>query len=399
MPKTAQFKVKFTPDRIDKGLGPPETGERYYYDEDTPGLVLRVTATGTRTFLFYRKVRGAKAPKKISLGTACGPRLDEVRRKVRSELLAATEQGIDPAARVAGPDLRTLGDLWEHYLEHHSKPQKRGWARELELWEHLLEPYAGVPLASIDTAWVLARHKARGDAGRRTSANRMRATLSSMFSHYYRVTGQTGTKVNPCRGVKPYPETPTPRPLSEEEERRLVAAIDRYEQGGGSSRMADVVRLLLWTGQRQGNVRSMRWADLDLDGALWKIPGEFFKNKSPHWVNLPPQAVTLLKRYRKVADASSVYVFPGRTASAPHIKDVYGGWRAILNLAAISGTQPRLHDLRGTVATKLARRGVKAQAIQHHLGHRDINTTMGYVRLAAGDIRDDVLRVLSESAA
>jgi integrase len=57
--------------------------------------------------------------------------------------------------------------------------------------------------------------------------------------------------------------------------------------------------------QRPGNLRTMRWADVDLETGLWSIPSQEMKrtkeqkiNGQPHVVPLPRQAVAMLKDLR-----------------------------------------------------------------------------------------------------
>ncbi|MCH8006935.1 MAG: DUF4102 domain-containing protein [Planctomycetes bacterium] len=58
-------KFPFTDDRLE-ALKPPERGELIVYDQRKPYLAMRVTSGGAKTFILYRRVRGA--PRKIRLG-------------------------------------------------------------------------------------------------------------------------------------------------------------------------------------------------------------------------------------------------------------------------------------------------------------------------------------------
>jgi len=101
----------------------------------------------------------------------------------------------------------------------------------------------------------------------------------------------------------------------------LLRACAAY-RGGPVVRAA--LRLAPILFQRPGNLRAMRWADLDLAGGLWAIPSEDMKrtkaqkiNGQPHAVPLPRQAVEVLQELHPLTGAG-VYVFPGlRDKAAP----------------------------------------------------------------------------------
>jgi integrase len=81
----------------------------------------------------------------------------------------------------------------------------------------------------------------------------------------------------------------------------LLRASEAYS-GGPIVRAALKLAPILF--QRPGNLRTMRWADLNLDSALWSIPSEDMKrtkaekiNGQAHVVPLPRQAVAVLRDF------------------------------------------------------------------------------------------------------
>ena len=302
------------------------------------------------------------------------------------ELNAKVARGEDPAPDRLGR--RTLGDVFSDYLEKHAKVCKRTWRQDEETYERSLRRHRNRPFDEINAEWLGRLHRRVGE---RTpiAANRLLAVLSAMFT-FERGRGQP----NPCRAVKQYPERERARRLTAEELPRFVAAIDEYEVQGGNPAMADVLRVLLWTGQRRGNVYAMRWEDLDLGGATWTIPGEFFKNGRPHVAVLPDNVVEMLRRRRRRSDNGQVYVFPGRRGS-PHVMDVRKAWRRVLRLAEIDPKSIHIHDLRATFATLRAENNENIQTIADQLGHRNLATTQRYVRLARGAVRSAVGRTVA----
>jgi integrase len=114
----------------------------------------------------------------------------------------------------------------------------------------------------------------------------------------------------------------------------------------------------------------MRWADVDLDNAVWTIPDT--KNNTAQTILLTgPELEILQKRFdnRKKFD----YVFPGTGTKSPHLADPKKGWHRILKRARIENLH--LHDLRRTLGSYMAMTGASLSVIGNALNHKDVSTT------------------------
>ena len=152
----------------------------------------------------------------------------------------------------------------------------------------------------------------------------------------------------------------------------------------------DFFRVALFTGARRGNVLEMRWADVDLDAATWRIPHT--KNGTPQTVTLAPPVVDLLVRRRDLArlDKSlSPYVFPGNGKTG-HYVEPKSAWRRILKRADIPDA--RIHDLRRTLGSWQAITGASLPIIGKSLNHKNPSTTAIYARLDLEPVRASVER-------
>ena len=134
----------------------------------------------------------------------------------------------------------------------------------------------------------------------------------------------------------------------------------------------DALLVMLYTGQRKGNVLSAKWDHVDLAAGLWTIPPENTKQKTPQTNALGSQAALILAR--RHADASSEWVFPAVRASADgaigHMSETRprSAWERITKAAGIEGV--RIHDLRHTAGSWLARLGANTAVRQKALGHQ-----------------------------
>lgn len=164
--------------------------------------------------------------------------------------------------------------------------------------------------------------------------------------------GMPSPKIGPARD----------RILSDEEIKALWCATEKFELFG------PYYRLLLLTAQRRDEVAGMLWGEIDLHERTWTIPKERTKNGKAHLVHLSPQAVTILQDLKR--DASSfVFTTTGSTAISGYSRAKAKLDRLIQK--EIEGElQPfRIHDLRRTAASGMAKLGFQPHIIERVLNH------------------------------
>jgi integrase len=188
---------------------------------------------------------------------------------------------------------------------------------------------------------------------------------------------------NPARGVEHNPEVKRKRYLSGDELTALTAALAAYPD----RKVANIVRLLLLTGARAGEVLGMRWDELDLGKGIWSKPAATTKQKADHVVPLSAPARQLLAEIRARQTSAGVYVFPGK-GKAGHMVAIERAWAAIRKRAGITGL--RMHDLRHSFASQLASPGASLPLIGALLGHSDPTTTHRYAHLFDDPMRKAV---------
>jgi integrase len=143
------------------------------------------------------------------------------------------------------------------------------------------------------------------------------------------------------------------RVLSDDEPAR---AIVRAREIGGPH--GGIVEILPLTGRRREEVAECPWDELDLDGQIWALPKSRTKNEKAHLVHLSHQSVAILKRMRKEKKEPFVFSVYG---TKPH----QGFSEAKRELNKISGVKDwRLHDLRRTCVSGIARLGVPPRVSQ-----------------------------------
>lgn len=356
-----------------KGIPQPAHGKQaWVYDLKVPGLCLLTTANGVQTFYLYRKVKGR--PQRVRIGGFPEITIDQA-RNLAAQLNGKIAAGADPQAeKRAIRDDSTLGEVWERWLKD-KKERLRGRTIETDesRWKTCFkDDWSNRKLNAIKPADVQRKLNSLGESKGHTTANRAIQLLRRLM---------TFAKVdpNPCAkgNVDFFREQKRERYLTGDEMVKLLAAIDSEP----NSTIADFTKLCLWTGQRRGNVASMRWDELDLDKATWTIPATKFKTHKPLTVPLVPQAMEVLTK--RIGNKSD-FVFPGH-GDAGHLVEPKEGWKRILKRAGLSNVH--LHDLRHNVASWAVQHGASLPAIGAMLGHANPATTARYAHLAADPIR------------
>jgi integrase len=120
--------------------------------------------------------------------------------------------------------------------------------------------------------------------------------------------------------------------------------------------------MLALTGQRREEVAQMRWAEIDESTRIWGIPAERSKNGRAHIVHLSEQAWVIIHRFPQTC----TYVFA--TANRKRAQNIKVAKAAVDAESGVTGW--RLHDLRRTVVSGMARLGIPPHVADKILNHQ-----------------------------
>lgn len=354
-------KMKLTAQGI-KGLPTPATGRTDYQDVTVPGLILRVSASGKKSFSVSYWRRG-KRPR-VTLGDTTLIELAEARKQAR-DLLRDVKLGIDPVAEKRERERAILfEELAREYLRRWAKPRKTAkGAREDELKiERVLIPRWGSWKArDVRKRDVVSLLDEYAEAGKPYAANRLQALISKMFNFGIK---RDAVEVNPAAGIDREPEKPRERVLSDDELRSLLPLF-REEGLSGLG-----FKLLLLTGQRPAEVFGLRWSEIE--GDVWSLPAERSKNGRPNLIPLSPESRRVLQDLRAF-DNHSGFVFPSRN-HGQHLKNYLLAGHRIRAKAGLAEDW-RIYDLKSTCLTGLERLGVAWPVVAAVANHAPTSIT------------------------
>ncbi len=341
-------------------LPPPASGSKEVWDGRVPGFGVRISAGGTKSFILLYRANGK--PRRLTLGRYPLLTLSEA-RKAAKEALTNVARGADPAAekKQANPAHNPLvfETFATAFIEKYAKPKNKDWRETHRLLKReFVTPWAGRDIREISKADVTAIIDgivARGSPG---AANHALAAIRRLFNW---AVERGVLELSPVQGLKPPAKTNArDRVLNDEE---LVAVWNAA--GDEAYPFGAIVHLLILTGQRRGEVAGMRWCDIDTKACTWSLPGELNKSGRMHILPLTDTAVTLIDALPRM---DQTLVFPSRTTAS--INPVSGLGKAKARIDEASGVDDwRLHDLRRTVATGMARLKVPPHVVEKVLNH------------------------------
>ena len=331
----------------------PQAKRYEVHDLYCPGMSVRVSTQGTRVFSV--KFRYGITQKRMKLGVYPRISLGTAREKA-VEILRQVDEGIDPTRRRRSADMKVESVCGE-FIRLHAQARNKSW-REAEriLDRELIGTFGQRDIREIKRFDVLELMDAAVARGSSYQANRILSHIRKLFNWCV----ERGiVDQSPIAGLKaPTKEVSRDRVLDDDEIRRLLCACrnDVYP-------FRQFVPILLATAQRRGELAEMRWSEVDFDAKHWVIPAERSKNGRPHVVPLSPFALGLLNEVPRFLDCD--YVFT-TTRNSP----VSGFSKMLRRLSEGSQTSDwRLHDLRRTAASGMARAGVVPHVVEKVLNH------------------------------
>ena len=363
-----------------------------FWDRDLTGFGVRVYASGAKVYLV--QTRGPNGTRRVTLGRHGVLGAAEARRQ-GALAIARTKAGEDPvpertaARRRIGPTVVAVAARYmEEYVAVRCKPATAK-IRRNAIRNHIVPRLGKLPLAAVGRDHVIDLHHRMSDIP--IQANIVIITLSHIFmkAENWAIVPE-GT--NPCGSVILYRETRRERFLTDSEFARIGRVLDEAPKIGGASWGAvAVVRLLMLTGCRRGEILSLRWDDVDLDAHELRLRDA---KTGARIVPLSPSAVRVLVSLPRTADQE--WVIPGRRAGT-HMQKVGNAWRLLRLRADLPDV--RLHDLRHSFASRALALGESLPMIGKLLGHRRIETTVRYAHLARASVHEAAERVANSIAA
>jgi integrase len=369
-------------------------------DAACPGLCLRITPKGVRSFAYAYRDRTTGKVVWLTIGRYPDVPLTKAREIANDARKTAAAGGTPLPPKVQHAEAQkkttTFADVVELYFDAKLSSLRTGRKARLTL-ERIGRVYAWNerPLVSItddDAAAML--HDIAVRRGKKTMANQTKHIAHALFK-WCKQPGRKFVTVNP------FADLPAPggaivtrdRYLNADEIRQVWRALDEPERFKVSPDAATALRLILVTAARPGMVLGMTGAELrDLRGPSehgphWSLPGERMKAGSAFITPLSPLSLELLRPHLKADPAARLF-----NLGDDHLHEA--AQRLVAKLGMERWTP---HDLRRTAATILDREGYSLEQIGALLAHTRKGVTAVYARWDKFNLRREMAMVIERA--
>lgn len=384
----------------------PGEKDRFIWDSELTGFGLKVTPAGRRVYLCQFRIGGGRRGRlrRFTIGTHGAPWTPEQARSEAKRILGLAANGQDPAEeKQRKRKAPTVAEVCDQYLVHGCATKKPSTlATDRGRIERHIKPLLGrLKVKDITKADIrrflqdVAEGKTavdvktgtRGRAivkGGKGTASRTVGLLGGIFSF---AVDQDYVASNVVRGVRRFPDKRGDRFLSSAEMARLGDALRAMERTGSNPLGIAIIKLLIFTGARKGEIEELKWSEVDLARGLLRLHDSKTGQKA---IVLNPPALEVLTGVSRLE--GSPFVFPA-SRSKGHYEGVPKLWQELRRKADLKDV--RLHDLRHSFASVAVASGASLPIIGALLGHGNASTTQRYAHLSNDPLSEASARTSS----
>lgn len=371
--------MRLTKSFIEKIELPTRTSEGkarqvFYRDEVVPGLALRVTSGGAKSYVVEKRIKGRV--RRHTIGTAGAIHIDKARKEAM-KFLGEVAANVDPIAKRQAEQIKgiTLQAVFDDYLltRKNLKPTTiSDYKRSVETG---FSDWLARPISDINKSMVELRLRQLGRKSHARANNSLRV-LRALCNHamrkYEDEHGQPIMTVNPVTIISHnrawYDVPKRQRIIKLHELPQWFDAVDQLHQ----HTTRDFLHFLLFTGLRRSECARLQWEHIDFKDETFTIPDT--KNRRSHTLPFSSHLRDLLtRRYESRINA---YVFPSHSVIGHLIEPK----TAVAKVSKDSKVPFTLHDLRRTFITLAESLDIPHYALKRLLNHKNSNDiTASYI--------------------
>jgi integrase len=330
-----------------------------YWDSGCPGFGVKVTPKGRKVFVVLYRTGGAGSRlRKYTIGPYGRVTLHQA-RVAAQKVFTAKLEGRDPAGEKREAKKKLVADrvedLLETYIAQHVAQRRSCGEISRLLRREIGTVWSGRSIHEITKRDVVETIAAIEQRGAPIAANK---TLKSLKTFLRWCVGRAVLDNSPADGIPlPAKEISRDRILTDDELARVVIAA----RGMGGP-YGGIVELLALTAQRREEVARAASDEFDIAQRIWIMPKARTKNGKLHIVHLSNPALIILNR------AKTIRPFVFSLAGEKPFQDFRRAKRELDALSAVKDW--RLHDLRRTCVSGMARLGIAPHVADKILNHQ-----------------------------
>lgn len=227
-----------------------------------------------------------------------------------------------------------------------------------------------LPIRQVTAAHILAILQKAESRGAKTVAMNIRQWCGAVFRYAVATLRADADPAAALKGAIQRDPVKHSKPLNKAEVKKLFKELDA---NGGYRTTVIALRLIMLTFVRTVELRAAEWSEFDLDGAVWRVPGERMKMRELHIVPLSRQAVELLRELHKLT-GNQKWLFPNLRRPLSCMSGTTIN-RALerMGFAGKDGIGFSSHGFRSTASTMLHEAGYRSEVIERQLAHAERN--------------------------
>ena len=360
----------------------PEKKRRIVWSERA-GFGLRISVKGKKSWVYQYRLDGRE--RLLTLGEWPRMSLSDARQALEAAS-DAKDHGTDPAdahkaAQAAERAAMPIAVLMQEYIELWAKPHNRSWKESQRMLNvYVIPKWGGRKAKDIKRRDVIELLDAIVARGAPIQANRVFSVVRRAFKF---AVERDMLQASPCAFVRPpSPEKRKTHVLASPDIKLLWSGLGRrmtatFEHRRMTATTAAVLKIILVTGQRPGEVAGMHTSEFDAEMQWWTIPEERAKNKRSHRVPLTDLArEIILAEIGTRAQPCFVFASTHKPGCPVTRHGIAAAMRRNCEGMGIPHTTP--HDLRRTFATEGGAIGIPRDHRKRILNHTDGDVTAIY---------------------
>ncbi len=376
--------INFTKTVLDNLPIPEGKSRPYYHDSETPGLGLRVTSNGVKSFMVQRRIN--KKPQIVTLGRY--PEMTiQISRRMAIKALSSISEGVNPTKQKEEKTLKdiTLGQVFSDYIENRRTSLKANTQKNyVGTFNSYLIEWEDKPIDDITGKMVLQKHREIT----KSSPSRANTVMRHLRAYYrFAINEYEDSNNKPIFTYNPVDKLSHHKVWNREKRKQTVIKTydlkkwyeavmalpqhqykDIYIESAETCR--DLFLFILFTGLRRREASTLMWSNIDFKDHSLTI--EDTKNHETHSLPLTPFLLEILERRK----SESPYICQGTTPDKP-LNDPK---KQLDKVRKISGVYFNLHDLRRTFITIAESLDINTYALKRLLNHKDQrDVTGGYI--------------------
>ena len=390
----AKIKIKLTdtyitkirpPKRVSRGTKKVKLPRDRYYDTDVPGLFVRVTHKGTKTWkVGYRNEFDEW--KDLTIGRFPRVRTEAARREAREKNARITLKEDVQYKKQQMKECQSMELFAKQYLEKRCTHLQSYSNLQTLFNGHIIPYFKKTKVSTITKALVEDFHMSKKYTP--YVANRCKAALHKLFKYAIELDLMIH---NPAHGIKSYPEHRREGWFANESLEMLKDALSLHYKK--YPLQTNFFRLLLNTGRRPNEIYTLKWSDIDFAEKRMTIDTKTGFKTFP----LSESAITNLEDCRRFS-GNYIYIFSKmamndiiKKSEAPidtNWKTYKWHWTRIK--ARMPGVDLTVYHLRHSFGSHMLKANKNLYNVKEAMGHTSVKTTERYMKVLDEDVRNEI---------